>query len=122
MKKKNTRPVLKVGMSLIHGKGLFAEQSISKGQLIGRFEGEPATEDHPHVLWTRCPKHIDWPGMKEPEAGSWWKAIRVTNDLKFANHSSHPNSRIWGVRLFADRDIQKGEEITWHYGSDWDED
>jgi SET domain-containing protein len=36
------------------------------------------------------------------------------------NHSSRPNTEFVGVNLYALRDIQAGEELTFHYGEDWE--
>jgi SET domain-containing protein len=73
--------------------------------LIGRFEGKPVSEDGPHVLWI---------------AGD--KGLRITNDLRFLNHSADPNAHTdeATLDLLAQRAIAAGEEITIHYGDEWD--
>lgn len=107
--------------SRIHGKGLFAADAFRKGELIGRFEGPPAKRDGKFLFLIECRRGENWPGLKEQLWGRWWKGIRVTNILKYANHSNSPNAVADGVYLYALRTIRPGEEITWHYGPDWEE-
>ena len=98
-----------VGVSKIHGRGVFATNLISKGQLIDTFRGFSCDdEDDIHVLW-----------LEDGKGG--WKGLFVTNDIRYANHSSQPNSELDGVYLYALRDIRPGEEITFHYGEDWED-
>ena len=47
----SANPKVEIGPSAIHGLGLFAAQPIRKGEVIGLYEGHPATEDGDHVLW-----------------------------------------------------------------------
>ena len=94
-----------VKSSAIHGQGLFARQFIPEGTLIGAIEGEPAEGDGIYVLW------ID----EE-------RSIRVTNDLKFINHSSEPNAAYYDdLTVMALRDILPDEEITHNYAGDDEE-
>ncbi len=100
---------VRIGASEIHGRGIFARHRIEKGQLIGAFEGVPSTdENHAHLLWVA------------EEDGSFW-SLRVTNKLKYINHSPRPNAEIQWVELYALRTIQVGDEITHHYGTEWEE-
>ena len=111
-KKRSRNPVsegVRVGASEIHGRGIFARRRIEKGQLIGIFEGLPSTdENHAHLLWVA------------EEDDSFW-SLRVTNKLKYINHSPRPNAEIQWVKLYALRIIQAGDEITHHYGAEWEE-
>lgn len=109
-----------IDQSPIHGRGVFASQKIKAKTVIGKFLGEPARREGKFVYWMPCQKGEDWAGLKAHWYGRWWKGLRVTNRLKYANHSSDPNCRTWGQRLIALRDIEAGEEISWHYGKDWD--
>ncbi len=94
-----------VGLSVIHGKGLFASHKLSGGELIGIYEGETVTEDGMHVLWV------------EQDDGQW-TGYNGTNALRYMNHSSSPNAEMDGVECYAARPIEAGEEITIDYG--WD--
>ena len=73
---------VRVGASDIHGRGIFARRRIAKGELIGIFEGVRSTdESHAHLLWVA------------EEDDSFW-SLRVTNKLKYINHSPRPNAEI----------------------------
>lgn len=92
--------------SKIHGRGLFAAKAIPEGTVIGQLQGEFTTEDGPYVLW-----------LDET------RGMRVTNDLKFINHSSEPNAAYFDdLTVGALRDIAPGEEITHNYLGDDEED
>ena len=41
--------------------------------------------------------------------------------LRFLNHASKPNAEFDGDRLYARRVIRKDEEITFHYGEEWED-
>lgn len=102
------RNQIEVRASTIHGRGLFATKRIAKGKLVGVFEGVVTKKDDTHVLWTQDEDDV-------------WHGLRVTNELKYANHSASPNTETDGTHLHALRTIQAGEEITFHYGEEWDE-
>jgi len=93
-----------VGDSEIHGKGLFAGSRITAGAVIGWLQVRPAERDGAYVLW------LD-------EA----RAVEVTCDLKFINHSDRPNACYYDdLSVVALRDIETGEEITHDYAcGDW---
>lgn len=98
--------MLKPLRSSIHGTGCFATRSIANGQLIARFEGLPTGEDGDHVLWV-----------------SDTEGLEVTNDLRFLNHARDPNAEVDAetLELRALQDIAVGDEVTIHYGDDWEE-
>ena len=100
---------ISVRRSSIHGSGVFAEQQIRRGNLIGRFEGRPTRSNGTYVLWV-----ID---RKDRVRG-----IDGTTELRYLNHAAEPNAEFRADRLFALRTIRPGEEITCDYGDDyWDE-
>ena len=99
---------VRVARSGRHGRGLFASRRIRAGSLIGRFEGHVTERDGEHVLW-----------LFEDDGGA--EGLRVTNQLRFLNHSSRPNAEIDGVDVYAIRNIQPGAEILIHYGNDWED-
>lgn len=103
-----TNLMVYVAPSTIHGLGLFANVPISRGTYIGRYSGTRTKENDTYVLW-----------LEDGDGGMF--GIDGDCDLRFANHSSKPNARMDSEgRLFADADIPAGEEITWHYGDEWD--
>ena len=101
-------PLAFVDDSPIHGKGLFARRKIRKNQYIGTYEGRGTRTDGMHVLW-----------LWDDETGQW-DGIDGNNEMRFLNHSANPNADWWGEELYAIRDIEAGEEITFDYGEDWD--
>ncbi len=92
--------------SPIHGLGLFAREPIPFDTWIGSYEGPATQKDGMHVLWT-------WNDEAER-----WEGINGKNEMRFLNHDSDPNADWWGTDLYAIRDIAAGEEITFDYG--WD--
>ena len=93
-------------MSAIHGRGLFARCNISRGTLIGTYEGRRTKTDGKYVLW-----------MEDDEVGEY--GIDGKNETRYVNHSGRPNAVFEGPSLLAIRKITAGEEITHHYGDDW---
>ncbi len=93
--------------SPIHGKGCFARKLIRKGAFIGSYEGPHTMRDGRYVLW------VD-------DGDGQWRGVRGTNDLRFMNHSSNPTAELDGEEVYAARTIRKGEEITFHYGEEWE--
>jgi len=96
---------IEVRPSRIHGRGIFARAAIGRGELIGRYLGVPARRNGSHVLWV-----LRGDGRREGVSGQ--------NDLRFVNHSRHPNAMFFGDALHALRRIRPGEEITVNYGPD----
>ncbi len=96
---------VRVGRSAIHGKGLFAAATIREGEVLGHLETRPASEDGPHVLW--CD---DGQGHE------------VLCDFRYINHSPDPNVAYYeDLTVVALRDIEPGEELTHHYGDEWED-
>lgn len=96
-----------VAPSRIHGQGLFAGRDFAEGEVIGRYRGTPSNEDGTYVLW-----------LYEDEQ---WHGIEGTGPLRFLNHACEPNAEFYGADLYALRDIARGEEITFHYGEEWED-
>ena len=97
---------IEVRRSAVHGKGVFARRRIRPGTRIGRFEGDPTTENGTYVLWL-----IDENGH---ETG-----IRGRNALRFLNHGEEPNAEFQDADLHAIRNIQPGDEVLIDYGEAW---
>lgn len=94
--------------SRIHGFGLFAQSFIPAGSYIGDYAGPPVAQDGRYVLWV------------EDDDGSW-SGVDGRNVLRYLNHNPTPNAQLNGIELYALADIERGEEITIHYGEDWAE-
>lgn len=105
--KYDNNPLAYVEESDIHGRGLFARCDIDHDEYIGTYEGPATQSDGMHVLWL-------WNDETER-----WEGINGTNEMRFLNHSPKPNADWWGDELYAIRKINAGEEITFDYG--WDD-
>ncbi|MDX1625436.1 MAG: SET domain-containing protein [Wenzhouxiangellaceae bacterium] len=108
MKRYDDNPRAYVAESPIHGRGLFARERIPADEYIGTYEGPATQDDGMHVLW-----------LWNEDAGRW-EGIDGRNEMRFLNHSSEPNADWWENDLYALRDIEPDEEITFHYGEDWE--
>jgi len=97
-----------VAKSGIHGKGVFAKRPLSKGEYIGEYTGPIASRDGTYVLWVH------------EEDGSAY-GISGRNSLRYLNHRSSCNAEFDGSELYAIQDIQVDEEITFHYGDEWED-
>lgn len=96
------------------GIGLFANEDISKGSLIWKwdrgleleFESIKNLYAHPEPLFSYLTKY----------SFSHRGAIRVPIDEdKYMNHSSTPNIDTDGIVGHANQDIKKGDELTCDY-------
>ena len=97
---------VEVRNSGIHGLGVFACCNIPEGTCIGHYQGPRTQDDGTYVLWIECEKDGVY-------------GIDGQNLLKFTNHSHDPNATFDGPELQTLRQVQAGEEITFHYGEDW---
>lgn len=98
--------IVEVRDSGIHGKGVFAKTHIKEGDYIGFYSGEETDENSTYVLWITN------------EDGNEF-GIDGTSKLKYLNHSDEPNAGFDSQELYAERDINPGEEITFHYGDEF---
>jgi SET domain-containing protein len=94
--------------SRIHELGLFAQAFIPAESYIGDYAGPAVEEDGRYVLWV------------EEDDGSW-SGVDGRNALRYLNHNPTPNAELNGIELYALADIERGEEITIHYGEEWAE-
>jgi uncharacterized protein len=94
---------LKIAQSNIHGKGLFATESIRKGTVIGYCKTRKTKAPSDHTLWL--------------ERGP----VDVTCRLKYINHNSRPNVAYYDdLSVVALKNIRPGDELTHHYGEEWE--
>ena len=95
--------------SRIHGKGLFADESIKKGEKIQYIPGPKKKK----VIKTEKESYatMNWIGISK----HFWIDTKGTI-FNFINHSCEPNAAIAGVRtLYALEDIPKGKEVFIDY-------
>lgn len=94
---------LKIGPSTIHGTGLFATSPISSGTVLGYCRTRKTCAPSDYTLWL--------------ESGP----VEVTCRLKYINHSPTPNVVYYDdLSVVALRDLATGEELTHHYGEEWE--
>jgi len=105
---RNDAPSFHVLDSGIHGKGLFATRSIPNDTLILVIKGRATQRDGTYVIWS------------EDDEGKP-QGLRITNEARFVNHALKPNAAFFADELWSLRRIRTGEELTHHYGSDWND-
>jgi hypothetical protein len=93
--------------SALHGTGLFARQTIKKGDYIGTYHGPKAKRNGTYVLWVY--DHDD----EERAIGRSGK-----NLLRYLNHATPGNAEFDEFDLYARTKIKAGEEITFDYEPD----
>jgi len=114
-------PKLEVRESGIHGTGVYAAHAIHKGTFIIEYagekistdEGDKRSEENPNLTYIfSINKELDIDGNVNG------------NESRYINHSCDPNAeiRIIGdkIEIFALKDIDEGEEITYDYEMDAD--
>ena len=114
------KTLLWVGKSRIAGKGLFTAQEIKKGTRILQYIGEKITK-------AESAKRLAQGNVYVFAFNDYWdidgRVLR--NKARYINHSCDPNCEvrmtsrtIWIVAL---RDIKTGEELTFNYGYELDD-
>ena len=113
-----------IGNSHIHGLGAFAQGRYEPGDLI---EANPIhildPDEVAHVLQTDLKRYIFYlrESGKDQNPDSCYALIAVGN-ISFCNHSEQPNCRFEidetasRIRLFAERPIIDGAELSIDYG------
>lgn len=113
MTENSDNPLCFVANSSRHGRGLFARHTIPAGTWIGYYSGPRTNRNDMHVLWIES---------DDETAVDGWIGYDGVNELRFLNHASKPNGEMDGRDLYALRDISAGEEITIHYGDEFEND
>lgn len=93
--------------SPIHGHGVFAIATIRAGTHIGTYEGHRSEHNDTYVLWV------------ETDDGEY-TGIDGTGVLRWLNHSRSPNVEFDGADLYALKNIEPGDELTFDYGPEWE--
>jgi SET domain-containing protein len=126
MSRKRSRKRFSARSSAIHGRGVFALQSIRKGARVIEYAGERISH-----------READ---RRYPPSGRWWSphtmlftvdrktVIDATlrgNSARWINHSCSPNCEAVDdegrIYIEAIRDIRTGEELTYDYNLYLDE-
>ncbi len=104
MKTKSYKAV-QVKESALHGKGLFAGESIKKGALIGEVSGCETQQESMYTLWL------------DDQQG-----FCVQCDFKYINHSRSPNVAYYDdLSVVALQKIRAGDELLHDYGEEFEE-
>ena len=101
---------LQVGKSKISGRGVFATKDLPGGAFIVSMKGRLVRREYR--------KRGDYEGEENfvPVALNWWVDPRPP--LRYINHSCDPNTGFKSPRrVYALRNIKKGEEITLDYST-----
>ena len=112
----------RVGISSIHGMGLFAVENIPVATPIWRFHDgfdQEFTLDQLAQLPLTTREHVRWFGFMDKESGHW---LLSGDHACFMNHAANPNTGTpqeaqSAIITVARRDIAAGEEITCDYFS-----
>jgi uncharacterized protein len=115
-------PAIAVRRSRIHGRGVFAAKRFRKGERIIEYTGR-------RIRWSRVPRELDDPRMYFFAIGDGTWVIDPSvdgNEAKWINHSCDPNCiiRERKGRIFIDalRSIRRGEELSYDYCLETDDD
>lgn len=124
---KQNVPQLSVRPSPLQGYGLFAEETLFPLSFVGEYVGLVKERD---TAKDRDNDYVFAYAIGAIDLGYVIDAEKLGNHTRFVNHSSFPNllsrSIVVGksarVFYFANRKIEKGEELLLNYGPDyWEE-
>jgi len=129
----STQEYIEIKGSGIHRHGVFARRGIPKGIIITEYVGRIISKDESAKIQEEMiSKYKD---DADNNAATYIFNISddedldgdvPENDARFINHSCEPNCEyvIEGKRVFirSIKDIKKGEEITYNYGFELEED
>jgi hypothetical protein len=112
--------------STIQGRGAFATRSIRKGARIIEYIGERISQEEADERYDDSAMRRHHTFLFNIDEDTVIDAAREGNDARFINHSCEPNCQAFqeGDRIFiyARRDIQPGEELSYDYGYERTED
>ncbi len=128
----NNNEYMEVRESSIHSTGVFAKKFIPKGTRITEYIGDKLTKEEADK---KLDETHDASRKNENHAATYIFELNdeydidgnvPENDARFINHSCNPNcevdiaeDKIWIDTI---KDIQEGEELSYDYGFDFDED
>ena len=120
-----------IRQSKIHNRGVFAKKDIPKGTRIIEYVGDKITK-------AESDRRADIP-LQKNEKDNNHGAVYIFqlnkrydidgyvpyNTARFINHSCNPNCETDIIRghiwIIANKDIKKGEELSYNYNYDWDD-
>ncbi len=124
-----TSEYIEVRDSSIHNKGVFAAKDIPKGTKIIEYVGEKVTKAESSRRVTRTIDDAD-----HENGAVYIFELNKRHDIdgnfpyntaRLINHSCDPNSEVDIIKghiwIIAQRNIRKGEEISYNYGYDFED-
>jgi SET domain-containing protein len=97
------------------GRGVFTFEDIPRGACVIEYTGRPATEAE---MQANKGKYLFWTSDSSMIDGNI-----AGNKARFINHSCAPNCEVdirkRRVYIFALRNIEAGEELTYDYGDEY---
>jgi uncharacterized protein len=109
-----------IGRSRIAGKGLFIAQDIPQGTRIIPYRGEKISKEESTKRLARSNVYIFTFNTRWDIDGKL-----LSNKARYINHSCDPNCTVEittrTIWIVANRDITAGEELTYNYGYELDE-
>jgi SET domain-containing protein len=114
------KPLYRVRNSPIHGRGVFATQTIRKGTRIIEYRGERITSREAERRPDSDPRNPYHTFLFELEDGRVIDAGVRGNAARWINHSCNPNCEPFEdeegrVHIEAKRTIRRGEELAYDY-------
>lgn len=120
-----------VRKSNIHNIGVYAIEDIPKGKIIMEYFGRKITKQESEKMVNErielCKKNPEIAKVYVFELNEYYDIDGDVpdNDAKYINHSCSPNCEADiiddKIYIIALRDIKKGEELTFNYGFEFDE-
>ncbi|THZ15580.1 hypothetical protein D6C89_09656 [Aureobasidium pullulans] len=120
-----------LGRSLVHGFGLYAGETIAKGEFIGEYTGEVITRDETE----RRGAVYDFQKLSyifDLNKDQTIDSQRMGNKIRFINHAATPElqnvrprvmlcNTAHRIGMYASRGIHVGEELFFNYGESYHE-
>jgi SET domain-containing protein len=116
---RDTRPLIEVRASPVHGLGVFAAQRIRKGTRVIEYLGERVSHEEADRRYEDKEANDNHTFLFIVDERTVIDAGVDGNEARFVNHACRPNceSVIENRRVFIDalRSIEPGEELTYDY-------
>ncbi len=97
------------------GKGLYAKRPIAKDEFILEYTGT--------LIPTKVADTLNTRYLFDLENGTTIDGSPMSNTARWINHSCDPNCDAYNeddrIMIYAARDIESGEELTFDYGQEY---
>jgi SET domain-containing protein len=112
-----------IGVSTIHGNGVFACEEVPRGTIVWRFEptfDRVISDEELSGMPTAFHDYINMYAYRSSDIGG--RLLLPCDHAKFLNHSTDPNTTELPLKSIASKLINIGDEITCDYSKfcfDW---